>query len=295
VTQLEVGQAAVLKRVFAQADFDRFAALSGDDNPIHVDPAFASRTRFGRTVCHGMLLYATICRALGELLPGPGTVQLEQEMMFLTPTYAEEEIAVRLEITTLWPESGTAELSTVITRPDGAFACQGRTRVRLPGSAAGWPDSPALVAGEPAANATVSPDAVASWRGLRLGQRASVNRAFDEADLTEYGDLTGDRNPVYRQAGGGGMAALVPGPLLGGLFSYLLGTRLPGRGTNWLKQALRFPAAAHSGQSLAANVEIVRLRPEKDLVNLRTLCTGAQGQVVCEGEALVRVQDLEHA
>ena len=86
----------------------------------------------------------------------------------------------------------------------------------------------------------------------------------------------------------------VPGGLLGGLFSFLLGTRLPGRGTNWLKQRLAFPAPCYAGQEVTARVEIVRLRPEKDLVNLRTVCTAA-GRVVCEGEALVLVKDLEHA
>jgi len=55
-----------------QRDFDRFAELSGDDNPIHVDPAFAARTRFQKPVAQGMLLYGLICRAIGLLLPtGP--------------------------------------------------------------------------------------------------------------------------------------------------------------------------------------------------------------------------------
>jgi len=43
-----------------QADFDAFAAVSGDDNPIHVDPEFSAHTRFGRTVAHGMLLYSRL-------------------------------------------------------------------------------------------------------------------------------------------------------------------------------------------------------------------------------------------
>ncbi len=64
--QLEIGQTASFNRVFRQADFDRFAALSGDDNPIHVDAGFAAKTHFGRTVCHGMLLYSAICQVLGS-------------------------------------------------------------------------------------------------------------------------------------------------------------------------------------------------------------------------------------
>ena len=53
----------VLERTFVQADFDAFAELSGDDNPIHVDHEFAANSRFGRTVSHGVLLY-TVLRGL---------------------------------------------------------------------------------------------------------------------------------------------------------------------------------------------------------------------------------------
>jgi acyl dehydratase len=102
--------------------------------------------------------------------------------------------------------------------------------------------------------------------------------------LAEYADLTGDVAWAH--------ANRVPGGLLGGMFSDLLGTKLPGRGTNWLKQSLRLPAPAVPGEAITATVEIIRLRPEKDLVNLRTVCTTAGG-IVCEGEALVYVKDLE--
>ncbi|MGZ3427312.1 MAG: MaoC/PaaZ C-terminal domain-containing protein, partial [Polyangia bacterium] len=48
------------RRRVTQADFDRFARLSGDDNPIHVDAAFAARTRWGKTLAHGMMLYSLV-------------------------------------------------------------------------------------------------------------------------------------------------------------------------------------------------------------------------------------------
>jgi acyl dehydratase len=304
--EIEPGASAILCRTFEQRDFDRFAALSGDDNPIHVDPAFAARTRFGRTVCHGMLLYSTICRALTDEL-GPGFAQQEQELMFVTPTYTGEEVAVRLEVTAVQPESGSADISTVITRPDGSIACHGRTRVSLPGvtpSAGGE-------RGAGSAERTVKDEgSAATLKWLALGQAADVIRTFSASDLLEYRDLSGDTNPAFskpmaspvgarspRPASGGETPPLqprfqVPGGLLGGLFSFLLGTRLPGRGTNWLKQRLSFPTPCYAGQEVTARVEIVRLRPEKDLVNLRGTCTAA-GQVVCEGESLVLVKDLE--
>jgi acyl dehydratase len=123
-------------------------------------------------------------------------------------------------------------------------------------------------------------------KGLALGQTATATRAFTQADVAEYAALSGDAN-----AGWNG----VPGPLLGGLFSYLLGTKLPGRGTNYLKQRLAFPGEASVGETITAIVEIVGLRPEKELVNLKATCVSAAGQVVCEGEALVLVRDLERA
>ncbi len=89
---------AAFRRVLLQEDFDRFARLSGDDNPIHCDPAYARGTHFGATVSHGMLLYSLVSKAFAELIPGPGARQLEQELMFPNPTYAGEEIEVALEV-----------------------------------------------------------------------------------------------------------------------------------------------------------------------------------------------------
>jgi len=80
----------VLERVLTQSDFDAFAELSGDDNPIHVDPEFCAKTRFGRTVSHGMLLATVLRGLLDELVPG-GRL-LEQKLMFPSPTYADDAL-----------------------------------------------------------------------------------------------------------------------------------------------------------------------------------------------------------
>ena len=288
------GQTVSLVRTFSQAEFDRFAALSGDDNPIHVDPAFAARTRFGRTVAHGMFLYSHLCALLGSELPGPGTLQLEQEMIFPSATHTSEEVELRLEVIGVDAESGSADLQTTVIRPGGEVGLQGRTRVSFPDAdpdPAANPSNPT----KPAKLAVPAPTGseAATLGRLALGQRARATRIFTRADLEEYVDLIGDANPVYGLGEGAGKPLWVPGGLLAGMFSDLLGTRLPGRGTNWLKQRLLYPAPAHVGEHLTAVVEITRLRPEKHLVNLRTVCTNPQGAPVCEGEALVYVKDLE--
>jgi len=120
-------------------------------------------------------------------------------------------------------------------------------------------------------------------KNLQIGQSATSKRTFTAADLDEFASLA-----VIASA-----PRTIPGPLLGGMFSCLLGTTLPGRGTNYLKQRLEFPRPALIGEEITATVEIVRLRPEKNLVNLRTTCANTRGEIVCQGEALVFVKDVE--
>lgn len=287
---MSAGASAAYRRVLLQSDFDRFAALSGDDNPIHCDPAFAATSHFGATVAHGMLLYGCICKGLAELIPGPGAVQLEQTLMFPNPTFAGEPIRVSLAVE--GDSAGVLDIATEVTKagPDGAalVTASGKARVVPAGVAL-----PAVTA--------IAPDSApgdAQLYGLRPGMKASAERVFSAADLDAYGDLVGDRNPNFRDdaaaraRGFGGR--IVPGTLLAGMFSGLLGTRLPGRGTGWMKQALRFPAPAYPGERLSATVAITRLRAQKQLVNLATRIVAPEGRLVCDGAALVLVRNLEN-
>ncbi|MCI0634393.1 MAG: MaoC family dehydratase [Actinobacteria bacterium] len=123
---IATGESVSTKRLLRQADFDAFAALSGDDNPIHVDPVFAARTRFGRTVSHGMLLYGLICGALSTHFPS--TTQLDQSLMFLKPAFAGDEVTVELTVTWADDETRNARLETVV-RSAGEVVCEGETTV----------------------------------------------------------------------------------------------------------------------------------------------------------------------
>jgi acyl dehydratase len=129
--------------------------------------------------------------------------------------------------------------------------------------------------------------------GLKLGQSAQCERVFTNADVREYVDLTHDNNPVYLDAAGYEQPVL-PKPLLAGMFSDLLGTQLPGRGTGWLKQKLTYPQPAYVGENITASVTITRLRADKEIVNLATRCVSDDRKIVCEGEALVLVRNLEN-
>ncbi len=116
--------------------------------------------------------------------------------------------------------------------------------------------------------------------GMKVGDRVEVSRVFDEAAFKGFEKLTGKR-PAH-----------VPEPLIAGMISYLLGVHLPGPGTNYLKQELRYTGSAKMGEALTASVEITRLRPEKHLVDLRALCVNEAGTVICEGRSLVLAKDV---
>ena len=275
---------------FAQQDFDRFADLTGDNNPIHVDPEFSARTHFGQPVAHGMLLYSTICRVLSTRYPGPRVLQLKQDMMFQNPTYTDTEITINLEVIDVQIPQQWAKLSTLISLPDGKPACDGSTTIHLPGWQGGFPgiDGNMAVTGYSEAQ---------SLKRLQVGQSRADKKKFNAEDLSEYAALTKDTNPLFNDAvfarQQGFKDCIIPGPLLSGMFSDLLGTKLPGRGTNWLKQKLHFPAPAYRGDEITARVEIVRLRPEKDLVNLKGTCSNSSAEWVCQAQSLVLVRDLE--
>lgn len=284
-----VGDTASFRRILTQEDFNRFAALSWDDNPIHVDPVFAAKSHFGGTVSHGMLLYSIMSKGFAELIPGPGAIQLEQELMFPNGTYTGEEVVFSFTVTAVNPD-GTLELATVISKaadPENVKV-QGRARIAPCGVAPEFSNTPAGAAVQVAGDDYLY--------GMRPGMFKEKKRTFTAAALAEYGNLSGDRNPILREPefaqAAGFKDVIVPWPLLAGMFSDMLGTDLPGRGTGWMKQKLVYKCAAYPGEDLTARVEITRLRADKELVNLRSTIVGPDGRLICDGESLVLVRNL---
>lgn len=117
---------------------------------------------------------------------------------------------------------------------------------------------------------------------MRLGDSRTLTRRFDADALAAFADLAG--LPAVPDA--------VPEPLIAGLFSTLLGVRLPGRGTNYLKQDICFHGAAGPDSALTATVTVTRLRPEKNLCDLATACRDGSGKLIASGRALVSVRDV---
>lgn len=120
-------------------------------------------------------------------------------------------------------------------------------------------------------------ESLAEFCRLRLGDSASIRRRYGIQDLKTWAGI----------ANVPGAGDSVPEPLIAALFSYLLGEELPGHGTNYLKQQMRFYDQGRADEGLTATVTITRLRPDKALVNLASRCTGEDGRLICDGESLV--------
>ena len=119
---------------------------------------------------------------------------------------------------------------------------------------------------------------------MQIGDKATVTRSFNKNDIATYVQL-GGANPLGKE---------IPEPLLGALFSYLLGMELPGVGTKYLKQETEYKTAAYLDEKLTASVEIINIRPEKYLVDLNTECKNTNGIMICSCRALVYVKDVKH-
>lgn len=126
---------------------------------------------------------------------------------------------------------------------------------------------------------------------LRVGDAASFSKTISESDVYGFAGITGDMNPVHidRQAAeaspfGGRVAH---GMLTASLVSTVLGLRLPGPGTIFLSQSMRFLKPVYIGDTVTARVEVVEILEAKNRVRLTTRCSNQSGDTVGEGEALV--------
>ncbi|WP_227011414.1 hypothetical protein [Alkalilimnicola sp. S0819] len=122
---------------------------------------------------------------------------------------------------------------------------------------------------------------------MSVGMSASTTRTFSDDDRRAYLALSGASGDDRE-----GAKHRVPEALIGGMFSYILGTELPGFGTNYLKQRMEYRQPAFYGEALTATVTITRLREDKNLVNLETVCRNAAGDMLVTGEALVLAKDV---
>ena len=126
-----VGQKATFDREILHQDIVRFAELSGDFNPIHIDENYAKTQGFPGAIAHGDFSMALISALIATELPGPGTIFISYNIQFLQPVVVGDRVTVEVEIEELG-ERRRAKLKTTLTNQKGITVLRGSALVRLP-------------------------------------------------------------------------------------------------------------------------------------------------------------------
>ena len=96
---LNVGDRHAVQRTITQDEVRLFAELTGDDNPIHVNPEYAAAMSFERPIVHGVFLLGIVSKVLGRDFPGAGSVAVSLSSTFLRPVLVGSEITVEVIVT----------------------------------------------------------------------------------------------------------------------------------------------------------------------------------------------------
>jgi len=126
---------------------------------------------------------------------------------------------------------------------------------------------------------------------LHVGQTAQFGKTISESDIYLYAGITGDQNPAHINESYAQKTffktRIAHGMLCAGLISTVLGNRLPGYGTIYIRQELNFLAPVRIGDTITARAEVVEIMSAKNRVRLKTDCINQDGILVIDGEALV--------
>jgi len=127
-----------------------------------------------------------------------------------------------------------------------------------------------------------------SWK---IGDEASLTKTITSDDIRRFADLLGDHNPIHVDEA---YALTTPfgrpiahGMLVGSLVSSVLANQMPGPGTIYLGQNLRFQGPVFSGDTITAKAVVKDIRTDKPIYTLETVCTNQGGETVVAGEAVV--------
>ena len=129
--RFKVGDAATRTKTITDEDIRAFAELSGDRNPVHLDDEYASGTRFGRRIAHGMLAASLVSATLANELPGRGSVYLSQTLRFVAPVFPGDTVTARVEVTKVREDKPIVTLETVCTNQRGEKLIEGEAVVLL--------------------------------------------------------------------------------------------------------------------------------------------------------------------
>lgn len=128
---------------------------------------------------------------------------------------------------------------------------------------------------------------------FKVGDSAEITKTIDQADINAFADVTGDQNPVHVDETFAQTTrfrrTIAHGMLTASLISAVLANKLPGPGSVYLGQTLKFVAPVFPGDQITARVTVKEIREDKPIVKLDTICTNQKNEIVIRGEATVLI------
>ena len=126
---IKVGDTAETLKRITEADIEVFAQVTGDRNPIHLDDAFASKSRFGKRIAHGMMTASLISAVIANKLPGEGSIYLGQSLLFLAPVFPGDDVTARVTVKEVREDKPIVKLETVCVNQRDEVVVRGEATV----------------------------------------------------------------------------------------------------------------------------------------------------------------------
>lgn len=130
------------------------------------------------------------------------------------------------------------------------------------------------------------------YEDIQIGDTASFSKTISEFDIYQFAGITGDFNPLHINQEFAETTIfkgrIAHGILTGSFISTVLGTKIPGPNSIYLSQSFRFTAPVRIGDTVKAVVEVVEKRDEKKLITLKTQVFNQDGEIVVDGEAVIK-------
>lgn len=128
---LELGMEATFVRTIEEADIVAFAEVSGDKNPVHMDPEYAATTIFKERIAHGLLTASYISTVFGMVMPGPGAIYVSQTLNFKAPVRIGDKVTAKVVVVDLVPAKKRARFDCSCT-VNGKVVLDGEAMMMVP-------------------------------------------------------------------------------------------------------------------------------------------------------------------
>ena len=138
---------------------------------------------------------------------------------------------------------------------------------------------------------------IAKYEDIEIGQHAEYVRTVTSEDIEMFGQVSGDYNPLHFNEDWA-KTTMFKGRIAHGILtatyvSTVIGMKLPGPGTIYMSQNMKFRRPVRVGDTITARVEVISKNDEKEFLTLKTVCINQEDKVVLAGEAVVTLMRLD--